>query len=651
MVNALSNAAQPSSKRTRAAGLAALLALVAALVIMLAALSPAHASALETQATGDAVKVTYHRNFSPGDATTAQQTFIVGGSTRMGNVGWTRPGYAFAGWAKSSSSSSGGAGNAVVLYSSTIRGAAGSGALDLYAVWKPLNAAFGNIVYIGDSYAGTSGWPQQSAGLLGLGYAFTQAVRGNAGVMESAYDADALTFGGLLDRAAAFSAPQDVRWVVICGGYNDWTTDSATLLGKTKTLLNRARKAFPKATVGIACIGWNISSAARQADMRRIAGVYRDAAAQTGCRYLEDASLCLEGLGAGYFADGLLHPGLEAGELIAYRINPYIEGFGGSTKVARVAGASRYDTMAAMVAQAFPAGASCSHIVVASGASYADALSAAALAGRYGCPLVTTPGAALGAQARDQIARLSNGETVVHIVGGPAAVSLEAEAQIAAVAGVAWVERLAGDGRIATGVSVCGAGKGSWGDTCVIANGWNYPDALSIGPWSYAAKAPVFGCKNGVLSSEQVAVIRNMGFTKAVVLGGDAAVDFAAVKAQLGGISCLRLAGANRYETSLRIAEWTCGLSSGAAFAPGVKLSPASTGIATGRNFADALASSAALGSKRAPLLLSSKDAGSSSAALSFVASRSSSIKSCAIFGGIAAVPADVEYLLKKTLR
>jgi putative cell wall-binding protein/spore germination protein YaaH len=85
--------------------------------------------------------------------------------------------------------------------------------------------------------------------------------------------------------------------------------------------------------------------------------------------------------------------------------------------IARIAGADRYATSAA-VAATFPAGVPI--VYAASGVDFPDALAAAAAAGAQGSPLVITNPALLPASIRDQIVRLQPTRAVV--AGGSAVV-------------------------------------------------------------------------------------------------------------------------------------------------------------------------------------------------------------------------------------
>jgi putative cell wall-binding protein len=97
-------------------------------------------------------------------------------------------------------------------------------------------------------------------------------------------------------------------------------------------------------------------------------------------------------------------------------------------------------------------------------------------------------------------------------------------------------------------------------DTCIIATSWKFQDALSISPYAYAYKVPIFLCDSGTnaLAEATLQMIRNMGFSKAVIVGGPVAVD-SGVEVQLkkSGISSVqRVYGQTEYETSQAIAEW-----------------------------------------------------------------------------------------------
>ena len=114
-------------------------------------------------------------------------------------------------------------------------------------------------------------------------------------------------------------------------------------------------------------------------------------------------------------------------------------------EVDRVAGADRYDT-ARRAARAF-APASLSTVYLASGANFADAVAVAPSVTRS-TPLILTPPGELGDQARRFLADEGRHVASVTILGGHAAVSARAEAQIKDL-GIA-TDRIAGADRYET---------------------------------------------------------------------------------------------------------------------------------------------------------------------------------------------------------
>ncbi len=275
----------------------------------------------------------------------------------------------------------------------------------------------------------------------------------------------------------------------------------------------------------------------------------------------------------------------------------------------RVAGGDRYGTMEAIVKQSRPK-KSASTILLATGANYADALTSSALAGALDAPLVTTKPGSLSPQAKRAIEYASNGNATVLVIGGPAAVSNSTVNAVKALSCVKTVRRVAGSNRIGTGLAIYNEGKSRklWGDTCVVTNAFNYKDALSIGSWAAVARAPLFGTSGGTLNAQQVKAIKAGGFKRVVVLGGDKAVNYAAVKKVLGSsFSYTRLWGANGLATSAKIVNWACGytkVGGEVAFQPSVKVKLDGMGVATAAGFADALTSVSLLSRTKGALLL-----------------------------------------------
>ncbi|MCL2504055.1 MAG: cell wall-binding repeat-containing protein [Coriobacteriia bacterium] len=263
----------------------------------------------------------------------------------------------------------------------------------------------------------------------------------------------------------------------------------------------------------------------------------------------------------------------------------------------RIAGANRLETAAAIAQKAYPTGAN--GIIIATAYNYPDALAASGLAGMLDYPilLADTAERGLGAATRAAIQALNPSEAL--IVGSSAAVSTNAENELntlLAGKGSDSVQRIAGPDRQATADAIYayGRARGTWATTAVVATGYNYPDALSISPYTAKASVPVFLVhpSNGLTASSKSEL---QSYSRVVIVGSSAVVP-AAVETELKQHAAVtRLAGADRYATSLAIAEWA---------AQEGHLAYNGVAVATGKNFPDALAGGVLQGRRGAVLLL-----------------------------------------------
>ncbi|TNU90287.1 hypothetical protein FIC87_09310 [Eggerthella lenta] len=306
-------------------------------------------------------------------------------------------------------------------------------------------------------------------------------------------------------------------------------------------------------------------------------------------------------------------------------------------KLSRLAGPIALDTMKSITTRGFAAG-SCDSVVVATMDGYWDALTASSLAGLKKCPILLTDKGSLSSQTASEIKRL--GASTVYIAGGTAAIAKGVENSISKLPGVKSVKRLAGATAIDTALKIYQQGKGSWGKTAVVATSSTFQDALSISPYAYAKKAPIFlsNASTHKLDGQVLSAIKNGGFSRVVIVGGTAAVS-GQVENQLAGISTSRLAGATAYETSSAIADW--------CVSQGMKADK--LGVATGESYYDALAGASLCGKNNAALVLVSD--GNRSTVSSFIAPRKKSISHVYVFGGPAAVSEDTCDAVKAALK
>lgn len=292
----------------------------------------------------------------------------------------------------------------------------------------------------------------------------------------------------------------------------------------------------------------------------------------------------------------------------------------------RLAGADRYATMASIVEAGFEAS---DWVVVATGANFPDALMAASLAGSKGCPVVLTKGtdSKLGQSARDTIVglRASN----AYVVGGTGVISEGIEAELESM-GVA-VTRIAGSDRQSTSAATLKELADGEPDTVVVATGWGFADALSIGPWCYTHGAPILLAKDGELSPEQVKAIRAIKSIKNVVIVGGTAAVSDDVRIQLGrSYAYERLAGSDRYATSAAVAEWEMD-----EWGMGL----ANVAVSTGGNYPDALAGAALCGRNDSVLLLVTPGKKGTKRAFGLIDTDPHAVEVGYVLGGTGAVP------------
>lgn len=144
-------------------------------------------------------------------------------------------------------------------------------------------------------------------------------------------------------------------------------------------------------------------------------------------------------------------------------------------------------------------------------------------------------------------------------------------------------ERIAGANRVAT--SLAGFAQVTNKSTVVLATGTNFPDGLTGGALAGALKGAVVLTAAGNLEPEVLAALKNAHTTKVYIVGGVGAVSAAKENAlKAAGMTTVRLDGSDRYATAKAVVAETKKVlgTTNVAF------------LATGANFPDALAASAA---------------------------------------------------------
>ena len=313
-------------------------------------------------------------------------------------------------------------------------------------------------------------------------------------------------------------------------------------------------------------------------------------------------------------------------------------------KLLSFSGSGRYETMEMLVnSGSFAKGQS---VVLATGENYADALAATGFAGTKNAPIILTSGDSLSIEARAMLKLLQPAD--IYLTGGSGAVSDNVKLTVRAMLPNASLHRFSGADRYETARNIYSGGSG-WSSQAIVVDGSNYADALSIAPYAYAAKCPIFlSDRTSGLDSSSLKDIQGGGFTSVILVGGTGVVP-AAVESQLGSISHIRLAGQNRYGTCADIDSWLDG-SSTKAIQPLRTLSYKKPAVATGNGFADALAGAAWCAQNGSVLILADDSAEGMTCIEGNLKQHSGEAEQVAVLGGTGVVSQNMRNEIKDIL-
>jgi putative cell wall-binding protein len=260
--------------------------------------------------------------------------------------------------------------------------------------------------------------------------------------------------------------------------------------------------------------------------------------------------------------------------------------------VERLAGDDRFAT-SVKISQQFAPGVN--RVYLATGHSYADALSAGPAAATAGGPLLLTLPTSLPDSVRAELLRLKPDEIV--LVGGTAAISKQVEAAVKGLSFAPTVIRIAGSDRYDTSRKIAEFAFGESDPTVAyIASGLNFPDALAAGPAAGDAGGPVILVDGTQKSADSAlkTLLDDLGVIVVKIAGGTSAVSSGIQSSLAVDWRVVRLAGSDRFGTA------------NAINADHFKVSDGTTDayLATGYSFADALAGSALAGAQGAPLYI-----------------------------------------------
>lgn len=318
----------------------------------------------------------------------------------------------------------------------------------------------------------------------------------------------------------------------------------------------------------------------------------------------------------------------------------------------RVSGENRYDTAARVSKMLWGDtsnpnyGYDCgpTDIIVASGVNPADALSGVALASQLDGVLLLTKPDMLPMETAEELERLTAAnhwdltEVTVWVLGGPAAVSDDVLAAIGEVEGVYDVQRIAGATRYETAAEIATVADTAIGvgATAYVVNGKAWADALAVGPIAAWDNSVVLLSDVGDVPDVTMDWLTDQGVTDVVVVGGEAVVNATAFDELDASFDTTRVAGATRYETARKIAQWGVDM--------GMRGDVAQ--VVSGKTFADALPAGVIGWYTQSPLLLTPPDA-LSAEITGFFDDNGGIGPGCYVVGGPAAVTEDTYNMLR----
>lgn len=261
----------------------------------------------------------------------------------------------------------------------------------------------------------------------------------------------------------------------------------------------------------------------------------------------------------------------------------------------RLAGSNRYGT-SAEISKGFVKDGDANAIVIVNGLGFADALAATPFAANLGAPILMSdgPGGKLDPTVIDEINRIDPDHNAkIYLIGGEGAVSPQVVTKLVSIGySKNSIDRVAGDNRYKTAIEV--AKRMPQAKTAYIAYGLNYPDALGGGSAAALNDGVVLFTSDKSLTPETKAYLESGNFDKIVILGGEGVVSKDVentLKGMFGSSNVSRAAGKDRFLTSVEIAKKYFAKTDTVV-------------IATGMNYADALAGGPLAAELNAPMLL-----------------------------------------------
>lgn len=225
--------------------------------------------------------------------------------------------------------------------------------------------------------------------------------------------------------------------------------------------------------------------------------------------------------------------------------------------------------------------------ILANQNNFPDSLSATVLSKKYNAPILLTDAKKSDKSLIQEIKRLQTKYFVK--IGGEKSISNEVAKQL--LPEKSKVRSFKGADRYATNAEIIKEFKDA--DTCIIASGENFADSLSIGAYATKNGYPIVLVQKNKINDVTKQALKDSKIKKCYIVGGENSISKSLEKELPQVIE--RIAGNDRYETSLKIADKFYKDAEGAY-------------LASGEVFADSLAINPIAAKFDVPLILTPKD-------------------------------------------
>ncbi|WP_190279401.1 S8 family serine peptidase [Ornithinibacillus gellani] len=290
----------------------------------------------------------------------------------------------------------------------------------------------------------------------------------------------------------------------------------------------------------------------------------------------------------------------------------------------RIAGDIRYDTAVEISKTGW---AKADTVILARGDEFADSLAGVPLGHALDAPILLTPSDKMWSTTKDEIKRLQAKNVI--ILGGEKAVSNQIEADLKKQ-GLS-VKRIAGDTRFETAAYIADELAPNGTKQAVVANGMDFPDALSVAAHAAKEGLPILLTRPDVLPKGTEAAIKKLGLRETIVVGGPQVVH-EKIANQLPAVK--RLHGHDRYGTNIAIAKHF-GVENKHQY------------VATGKEYADALTGAVLAAKQDSGIILVHHRVPKDTAPYI----QEEQVKFLSVFGGEVAVSKEVFAALKELLQ